>query len=69
MSSSDYEITDLITLILSERAEGLSLHAGNAPAQARRATGEQSHQKGSTGVALQLGRSCSVIISTAPTFP
>jgi len=31
MSSSEYEITDLLTLVWSERADGLSLRAGNPP--------------------------------------
>jgi Tfp pilus assembly pilus retraction ATPase PilT len=31
MSSSEYDMTDLLTLILSERADGLSLHAGMPP--------------------------------------
>ena len=31
MSSSEYEMTDLLTLILSKRAEGLSLHVGKPP--------------------------------------
>src|SRR5213075_254386 len=31
MSNSEYEMTDLLTLVLSERAEGLSLRAGEPP--------------------------------------
>ena len=31
MSSTQYDITDLLTLVVSETAEGLSLHAGRSP--------------------------------------